>query len=312
MSMLAGLLPKLASLAVQPVVLAAGVATGVTVGAIGVGTGAIPVTDSPPYNAVLYECPGSGRIVTSIAPNQNVLVTARSADGQWLQIYVGSAGAERGWAPASSLQLRAAPESLPVEDCTPESTPPPASVAPTGAPTAAPLSAPPSVEPSALPSAAPSLVPTSVPPSASPTPEPSATEVATATPSPTPGPTSPGPYFSDFTIYDPPKDPSTGNYLMYPPGCTGYFTHAGMTVVVTDPDGVGAVFLYYQPSGAGSWSSVEMQWEGGNLYDAQISSDGTWGDGPVSYYITAWDSNEEYATMYGDADHAIVLEYCAD
>lgn len=306
MSILSGI-PQVAALVSQPAVLAAGLAAGVAVGAVGVGTGAIPVVDPAPRNVSLFECPGSGRIVTSIRPNQNVLVTARSADGQWLQIYVGEAAVDRGWAPATVLDLTAAPDALPVEDCTPQSTDAPL---PT---TLEPPSQLPSIEPSPDPSAslAPSGVPATVGPSVAATPTPAATTVAT--PTPTPGPTPPGPYFSDLTIYDPPRDPSTGNYIFYPPGCPAeLFTHAGMTVVITDPDGVGAVFLYYQPSGAASWSSVEMLDEGNDIYDAQIYSDGSWGDGVISYYIKAYDSTEAHATLYGDSEHVLELKYCAD
>src|SRR6185369_11475018 len=227
--MLAGILPRLASIASQPAVLAAGVATGVAVGAVGVGTGAIPVTDPAPRNAPLYECPGSTHVVTSITPNQNVLVTARSTDGQWLQIYVGEPGAERGWAPASALQLKAAPDSLPVADCTPDATPEPSPTGPEPSSVGPTDSAP-----------VPSAVPATVAPSAAGTapPAPTPSKPPTPTHAATPGPTGPGPFLSQLEIVTPSKDAATGTYIFYATGCTGKVTHATISVVATDPDGI--------------------------------------------------------------------------
>jgi hypothetical protein len=117
--MLAGSLPRLASAVLQPQVLAAGLVTGVGVGAVGVGTGAIPVTDVGPRITFVYECPDSNRVVERLTEGQSVLVTARTSNGAWLQVYVGTPDAERGWTKASSLQLPSPADALPVADCVP-------------------------------------------------------------------------------------------------------------------------------------------------------------------------------------------------
>lgn len=299
MSFLSGI-PQLASLVAQPAVLAAGVAAGVAVGAVGVGTGTIPVTDPPPHKTVLYECPGSGRIVTSIAPNQNVLVTARSADGQWLQIYVGAAGVERGWAPASSLQLEAAPDGLPIEDCTPTATeaPAPTSVG----------------SPSVLPSdsAAPSGTTPAPSVTASATPKPTGTPKPTATPAPTPTPyTGPFPYVRNLLLTGAAPDPDTGGYLIYAQGCDPLPIEATVMVEASDPDGIGAVLLWVRPA-LGSWSSSYMTHGNGDLWTGIITSPGTWADGPIEWYVEAWDSVEDNERLDPTSQQVLALAYCSD
>ena len=117
--MLAGALPRLASAVLQPPALAAGLATGILGGAVGVGTGVIPVTDAGPRLIAISECPDSNNVVTRLASDQKVLVTARTATGAWLQLYLGEPGAERGWTRATSLELASSADALPVADCVP-------------------------------------------------------------------------------------------------------------------------------------------------------------------------------------------------
>ncbi|HJP89277.1 MAG TPA: hypothetical protein VJ850_09610 [Candidatus Limnocylindrales bacterium] len=314
MSFLAALAPRLASLAAQPAVLAAGVATGVAVGAVGVGTGAIPVTDPGPRLVALYECPDAGRVVKSLQSSQSVLVTARTADGQWLEIYLGEAGAERGWARASSLQLKAAPDSLPVDDCTPSAT-----GEPTFASTLGPPSGPSSLEPSA--SALPASIPASVAPSATATSAPSASLAPTKTPkpTPTPGPTPTpffGPFLSDLVISDPPADAGTGRYYIWPTGCSLNF-HVGFELNATDPDGMETVYLWVKPVGV-SAVSYFAQYEGSSSdnngqYYAEFQSDIGWGDGIVQYWFVGEDSlGNQSPPLYGGSDQIVELKYCAD
>ena len=136
--MLAGALPRLASAVLQPPALAAGLATGILGAAAGVGSGVIPVTDAGPRLTAIYECPDSNRVVTRLAADQKVLVTARTSNGAWLQLYLGEPDAERGWTRATSLQLPSTADALPVADCVPSSSPGtnPGSSAPDGVPTA--------------------------------------------------------------------------------------------------------------------------------------------------------------------------------
>jgi hypothetical protein len=82
-------------------------------------------------------CPVAGAVVTHAVSGTTVLVTARSADGSWLQLYVGQPGAERGWLPASSVRLLESPAGLPVVDCGPSGaavTPAPPTLSPTAPP----------------------------------------------------------------------------------------------------------------------------------------------------------------------------------
>ena len=314
--MLAGILPRLASLSLQPTVLAAGLATGVAVGAVGVGTGVIPVGQSAPRNTVLYECPGSGRIVTSIQPNQSVLVTARSADGQWLQIYVGAAGVDRGWAPAQALQLRAAPDALPVEDCTPDAT---ADPGPTGL-------QPPSGFPSAAPSTgpstgAPTAAPVTLPPGATarPSPTPSKTPKPTKTPAPTPtaqtGPTltafTLNPFAGDWYIDEDP--PGSGLYPMYQIGCTIGDWTVGFYIEAQDPDGIASATLYYKPQGVSTPIEETMGEEGpGEYYREVVTDDATWYFGEVDYWITVIDGVGDSTTFNGPSNKKIVYTLCND
>lgn len=292
--MFTALVPKLGGLFAQQAtqVIAAGLLTGIVGGSVGVATGAIPVVDQPAQHATaLYECPGSGRIVTSVAPNQEVLVTRRSADGGWLEIYVGRPGVERAWAPAAALNLEAAPDSLPIGDCDPEITPGLSAAPATTTPTA-------TVEPSPS-------------PSPSPTPKPSKTPKPTAKPTPSPVPLT-GPILTELILQDIPPDPSTGIYHLYPPGCTGYYTLAPFTVRANDTDGVEAVYLYFRPTG-GIVSSVQMEWEGDDLYYGNFGSDGTWSDGPVTYWVEAEDSLGNLSPkLYGGVQQVIELTYCSD
>jgi hypothetical protein len=307
MTMLAGLW--------QPAVLAAGVATGVAAGAIGIAAGAIPVADPAPRLLPLYECPGSGRIVTSLPSNQSVLVTARSADGTWLQIYVGEAGAARAWMPAASVQLNAAPDSLPVADCIPEEPPattfqapsPLMSPAPTivgsVAPTNAPLTAPPSatITPSPTPSRTPG-------PTKTPTPAP------TPTPTPTPAPTPlTGPVLSDVSIYAPPHA-GGGLYqmsLLNPLFCEFAYDDFGIWVSASDPDGVASVRLYYKPTGGGT-QSVAMVEESGSTWDGTFTAEMTWSFGPVQVWLQAEDGNGNLGPILdlNDLGYEIELVSC--
>jgi hypothetical protein len=311
MTVLAGVLPRLASLALQPAVLAAGVATGVAVGTVGVGTGAIQVTDPGPRLTALFECPDSGHVVKNLPSDQNVLVTARTADGTWLEIYIGEAGVERGWARASSLKLKAAPDSLPIASCTPSATPEPATAPPTttpsgsgpvvsstGLPTGAPATAPP-VTPSPIPTASKTAVPTS-PPTSAPTAE------------PTPTATAPTAYLTDAQIHDVPKDVPTNTYIIYPPGCTGYYTLAPFTVRAFDPDGIATVYLYFQAPNDNTTRSVLMDSEGGDLYYGAFGSDGTFGEGIFNYYFTSTDTLGHTRTLFESNQQLVALQYCAD
>ena len=91
--MIASIVPRIVLLFAQRAVLAigTGLLSGVVIGAGGVAAGLIPVGGSHVAPTVaLLSCPGSGPELTRIAAGQTLLVTARSRDGLWLQVYVGS------------------------------------------------------------------------------------------------------------------------------------------------------------------------------------------------------------------------------
>jgi hypothetical protein len=309
--MLAGALPRLATALLQPTVLVAGVATGVTLGTVGVATGAIPVKDPGPRLTSLYECPGSGRVVTNLAPDQRVLVTARSADGAWLQIYVGEPGVERGWAQASRLDLKAAPDSLPIAECTPSATPEP-------------LTAPPSIAPSATTTASATSTPfggqTNAPHTAPPigTPSPSPTKTSTPTSAPTPSPTKTpaptptpltGPVLSGLSVYTGDHG-GDGIWRIYPTTCPyGYSWNFGMTVDAADPDGIKSVTMYYKLTG-GSAQSVPMTQEGvdDTLWDGGLMSTDTWPAGPMTIWFQGKDNLDHLGPIYDPATEGYKFE----
>ena len=302
--MLAGFLPRLASLVSQPAVLAAGVATGVAVGAVGVGTGAIPVTDPGPRLVALFECPDSGRVVKSLPSNQSVLVTARSADGAWLEIYIGEPGAERGWARATSLQLKAAPDSLPVADCTPEATlPPPTGLASPVTPTSASL--PPS---SAVPSAASTVVPFTAPPATpSPTPGPTKTPKPTKTPTPTAVPLT-GPVISHLSIYDGQHD-GDGVWRVYY-GCSDASSYFGWTVDAADSDGPVSVRQYWEYTNAPESLSQSMTMEDsyGELWDGGFTVQSDWPAGPIHVWFQGRDALDNLGPIFDPASEGYTFE----
>ncbi len=83
----------------------------------------------------LVPCPDQGPVLGTIPRDQKVLVTARSADGGWLQLYWPAPGIERAWIMAGPLQLEGDLASLPVAEC---EAPPTATPRPTVEPTPTP------------------------------------------------------------------------------------------------------------------------------------------------------------------------------
>jgi len=295
-------LPGLGAL-LQPQVLVAGLLTGVVGGTVGVATGAIPVTDPQPRQQVLYACPDGVRAVTSVAPDAKVLVVARSADGQWLELYVGTPRVDYAWAPVSALHLPAAPDTLPIDDCTPDEViPPPAPPASLPPPTEAP-SASSVTSPSPTPRASASIGP-------SPTPAP------TPTPVPTPPPTpNTGPSLAQLTIESVPEDPpGSGIYPIYPSVTCPYTlpTYASFSVYASDPDGVASVTLYYQPLG-GSVMTTDLGDEGEGLYYGYFDTSSDWAYGEIEYWVQAVDGIGDVSVeLHGDNAHHLVLTDCGE
>ena len=92
-------------------VLGAGLLSGAVAGSALVATGTVEFggSASGPASAgaglQLVPCPDQGPVLGSIPRDQKVLVTARSADGAWLQLYWPAPGIERAWTKAGPLSL---------------------------------------------------------------------------------------------------------------------------------------------------------------------------------------------------------------
>ena len=94
-------------------VLGAGLLSGAVAGSALVATGTVEFggsADRPTASAgaglQLVPCPDQGPVLGSIPRDQQVLVTARSADGAWLQLYWPAPGIERAWTKAGPLAPR--------------------------------------------------------------------------------------------------------------------------------------------------------------------------------------------------------------
>jgi len=289
-------LPALGTL-LQPQVLVAGLLTGVIGGTVGVATGAIEVADPVPHNQVLYACPDGGRVVTSVQPDAKVLVVARSADGAWLELYVGTPGVEFAWAPVSALQLTSAPDSLPIDACAPEAS---AGPRPTGL--QPPTEFPSSEQPTA--SAAPSIAPTTSPtPTSTATPAPSPTSTLAPTPTPLTGPV-----LSNLNVtYG--EDAGGGLWRIYY-GCSSgeYYDSFGFTVEAADEDGVASVTVHWDPVGAAESSSPMEEDFDTLVWVGFISPEPGWSPGPIHVWFTATDTSDNPGPVLESASEGVTFE----
>ncbi len=306
---MAGLFQNLGGLFAQRGVQA--VAAGLLSGAIGgsalVATGIVPVGGAPAAadRVALLTCPGFGPVLTDVQSGQSLLVTARSADGQWLEVYVGQPGLDRAWAPAEDLRLESAVDGLPVAECAapativpPGATPPPATAlpSPTVLATVVPAATP-APTPTTAPTARPTTAPTPTPrataratPRVTPTPKP--TPKPTPTPTPTPPPDTSPPSLSNLVITSPAPDPNDGTYDIFGSGCPGP-KMATIRVRVTDASDITTVTLFYWPGNSGVLSTG-MTFVGNNNWEATITAGDNWSsgnpDGLINYWVQAVDS----------------------
>jgi hypothetical protein len=93
-------------------VLGAGLLAGATAGGLLVASGAVAPGAAPREanggggpGLELVPCPDTGPVIGTIPRNQQVLVTAKSADGGWLQLYWPAPGIERAWTKTGPLKL---------------------------------------------------------------------------------------------------------------------------------------------------------------------------------------------------------------
>ena len=307
----------------------AGVLSGALGGAALIATGVIPI---PPETVTLptiqlLACPGDGPVLAEVSDGERLLVTGRSADGQWLEVYIGQPGIDRAWTEAPALSLESSGNDLPVADC--------------AAPTPGPLPSPaPSTE---APTAAPTLGPsTTAVPTASPTPTPAVTVAATAAPTqkPTPKPTKtpkpaptktptppPTPTPTPFVDNAPPQlsnltttgfNGGNGQYYIYYQNATCTPHSATITVTATDNVGVETVDLYYWPGGE-NVQSKPMTHQSGSSWTATIVTQDSWdlssgpGDdtGLINYWVVAYDaSNNESDVLSNSNGYRLYVGTC--
>jgi len=260
-------------------VLGAGLLAGATAGGLLVASGAVaPGAAQREANGgggpglELVPCPDTGPVIGTIPRNQQVLVTAKSVDGGWLQLYWPAPGIERAWTKAGPLELDGDTAALPVASCEAAATPSPR---PTPEPTPSPAAvATPTTEPTPTPSPAPTPVPT-----ASPTP------TLAATPSPTPkpnvAPKASGLKASRTTIsYD------RGAYCVSAPKSTT------ISIAATDPDGIASVTLLFRRPGSTTFVQKPMVLSKGR-YAATLdtTADKLSRAGDLRYYVVVRDAN---------------------
>jgi hypothetical protein len=318
MSFLSGFGSLVAQRGVQAI--AAGVLSGAVAGGALVATGIVPVggTVAPPATIALRACPDAGAKLTDAADGDTLLVTARSADGLWLQVYVGQPGLDRGWLPATALTLDSSGDGLPVAAC--------------AAPTPAPLPSPQtSVEPTAEVSTAPTPEPSATPtvtatvtlgpstgptpkatvsktptPTASHTPTPTASHTPTPTASPTVAPpTAPPdltpPSITNVTITGAYYDGSGNYYIDNAGNACGTPSSALIRATVTDTGGSGlagfTVTLHWvDPNGGGHANQMSYNLVT-HLYGYTINNQVAWAaDTVIQYWITASDNAGNPAT----------------
>jgi hypothetical protein len=131
-----------------PILIAGGLSGVIAMGAL-IALNVVPVhsggSGASPRGLVLVACPASGPVLAVVDPGQKLLVTGRSSDGAWLQVYLPGPALPYAWAPASELQPSGDTGTLPVASCevaaaSPSATPIVAIVSPT--PTATPTPTP--------------------------------------------------------------------------------------------------------------------------------------------------------------------------
>jgi hypothetical protein len=279
--MFASVAPRLAMLVAQHgAAIAAGVLTGAVVSGAGIATGAIHTGggQAGPTTALLA-CPGAGPQVARISSGERLLVTARSADGRWLRVYVGEPGIDSGWAPTDVLHMQSAVDGLPIADCSVPST----------------LGPPPTLSPTLSPSASPTSGPTpTVGPTAPPTARPSGTPKPTRTPKPTPVPTS----------YKDPNPPIISGISVEQNCEEGSFGVSPMLEIYAtdadDADSALTVRLFVDPPGPlpeyeytgvyAPYLSLPGNWE------AQWQQSSSWPSGVVKWRVTVTDPSGNTAS----------------
>ena len=273
---MSGLLPaigggaKLASLQV-----AAGALSGLVAMSGLIAAGVVPVRPEAlaAKPLALIGCPDGGSVVAVAQPGEQMLVTARNADGSWLRVYVPAPVARDGWVPATSVELLADGSGLPVAGCSEVA-------AATGTPPIPTATLPPATpEPSVAATTA----------TAAPTEKATAKPTPVPTPTPTPTPNV-GPKFTaqPLAVVRTIDTNPIGSTTCTRPASTSI--RAG----VADPDGVSSVELWVRKPGASAYARIGRDFvkSGTTSWRAAISTktDGLPTAGKLNFYAVASDA----------------------
>ncbi len=295
---------SLLAIAAGLVVGVAGAGTLLATGAVHVGGGtAAPATSTAGLQ--LVACPDTGPVIGTLPQGEKVLVTGRTGDGAWLQIYYPGPAFDRAWTKAGPLQLEADASGLPVAAC---EAPPSPSPAPSPAASTAIV---PSAQPSPSPQASPSPSPS---PSAGPSPSPSS---PSPSPSPTPTPT-PKP-----TPNTPPViaslNPSTSS-VSYDQGayCPTAPKTLTFTLKASDAGGVTSATLYWRKPGATTYAAAPMTLAGGSAQNGtwrvtlDTTANGITAAGRLTYYAVALDASAARARTPASGTQVVTVNVCVN
>ena len=271
------------------------IAAGLIVGVIGTGTllatGAVHVGGgtaapaAPAGGLQLVACPDVGPVIGTIPQGEKVLVTARTADGAWLQIFYPGPAFDRAWTKAGPLQLEADASGLPIASCEAPPSPSPAPVArglrggrgrrrsrarrPPGLAVAVAIAA----------------------ARRQPEPGPARRPARARRPTPKPTPNLP-PAIAAFTASTKALSYDQGAYC---PTATQSVT---FTLKASDAGGVASATLYWRKPGASSYTPLPMTLAGGSAQNGtwtvtvDTTTNGSWNAGNrLTYYAVALDAS---------------------
>ena len=332
MSFLSGISSMFAQPTVQAI--AAGLLSGAVIGSTVVASGILAPEPEQPQFVALLACPGGGPELARVPAGQQLLITARSEDGTWLEVFIGEPGVAFAWAPAPALRAASALDALPVSECDTSMTflptlGPPEPTLPTDIPvtavpaTVAPSTFEPTLEPGATPTPTPRPTPTpKVTPKPSKTPTPSTLPpppTAEVTPEPTPEPTPDNnpPTVSNITTTGY-FDAGNNWYSIFRPStnfavCGPLPISATITATITTSDvgdSVTEAVLYYQPLG-GAIYSFGMTNVSGNTWQRDIATQDAWNEGQIVYWIRALDARGNLSGgFYPSSPYILQLGTC--
>jgi hypothetical protein len=288
------------------------IAAGLIVGVIGSGTllatgavhmgGGKAAPASSPVGLQVVACPDAGPVIGSIPRGEKVLVTGRSADGAWLQVFYPGPAFDRAWTKAGPLQLEADANTLPVASCEAPPTPTPrptpgASTAVVASPEASP-----SIEPSPSPAVSQAPSPS---PSTGPSPSPA------VSPSPSPTPNAP-PVIAALTASTKTLSYDQGAYCPTAPKTVTF------TMRASDAGGIATATLYWRKPGAASYATTPMSLAGGSAQNGTWSAtlnttaNGITSAGSLVYYAIVLDGSGAKVKSPATGALAIPVSVCVN